>query len=85
MPNLGAPELIIIALVVLLLFGATRLPKLGRSMGESISGFKKGLERRERRRHRGSDAGRLRDRQDRGLLRPRQPHRRPGARVEARQ
>ena len=43
MPNLGAPELIIIALVVLLLFGATRLPKLGRSMGESISGFKKGL------------------------------------------
>ena len=44
MPNLGAPELIIIALVVLLLFGATRLPKLGRSMGESISGFKKGLD-----------------------------------------
>ena len=43
MPNLGAPELIIIALVVLLLFGATRLPKLGRSMGEGISGFKKGL------------------------------------------
>ena len=43
MPSLGAPELIIIALVVLLLFGATRLPKLGRSMGESISGFKKGL------------------------------------------
>jgi sec-independent protein translocase protein TatA len=43
MPNLGAPELIIIALVVLLLFGATRLPKLGRSMGQSISGFKQGL------------------------------------------
>ncbi len=43
MPNLGAPELIIIALVVLLLFGATRLPKLGKSMGQSISGFKKGL------------------------------------------
>ena len=44
MPNLGAPELIIIALVVLLLFGATRLPKLGKSMGQSISGFKKGLQ-----------------------------------------
>jgi len=43
MPNLGAPELIIIALVVLLLFGATRLPKLGKSMGQSISGFKQGL------------------------------------------
>jgi sec-independent protein translocase protein TatA len=43
MPNLGAPELIIIALVILLLFGATRLPKLGKSMGEGISGFRKGL------------------------------------------
>ena len=43
MPNLGAPELIIIALVILLLFGATRLPKLGRSMGQSIKGFKDGL------------------------------------------
>jgi len=43
MPNLGAPELILIALVILLLFGATRLPKLGRSMGQSIRGFKKGL------------------------------------------
>jgi len=43
MPNLGAPELILIALVILLLFGATRLPKRGRSMGQSIRGFKKGL------------------------------------------
>ena len=43
MPNLGAPELILIALVILLLFGATRLPKLGKSMGQSIRGFKKGL------------------------------------------
>jgi sec-independent protein translocase protein TatA len=43
MPTIGATELIIIALVILLLFGATRLPKLGRSMGQSISGFKKGL------------------------------------------
>lgn len=47
MPNLGAPELIIIALVVLLLFGATRLPKLGKSMGQSISGFKQGLREAE--------------------------------------
>ncbi|HET6475990.1 MAG TPA: twin-arginine translocase TatA/TatE family subunit, partial [Thermoleophilia bacterium] len=36
-------ELIIIALVILLLFGATRLPKLGKSMGQSIKGFKQGL------------------------------------------
>jgi sec-independent protein translocase protein TatA len=47
MPSLGAPELIIIALVVLLLFGATRLPKLGKSMGQSISGFKQGLKEGE--------------------------------------
>ena len=43
MPNLGAPEIIIIALVILLLFGATRLPKLGKSIGQSIKGFKQGL------------------------------------------
>ena len=32
--GLGAPELIIILLVVVLLFGSTRLPKLARSLGE---------------------------------------------------
>jgi sec-independent protein translocase protein TatA len=42
-PDIGAPELLIIALVVLLLFGASRLPKLGHSLGQSITGFKKGL------------------------------------------
>jgi sec-independent protein translocase protein TatA len=44
MPNLGPLEIGAIVLVVLLLFGATRLPKLGRSMGQSIRGFKKGLQ-----------------------------------------
>lgn len=43
MPNLGPLEIGAIVLVILLLFGATRLPKLGRSMGQSIRGFKKGL------------------------------------------
>jgi sec-independent protein translocase protein TatA len=43
MPNLGPMEIGLIVLVVLLLFGATRLPKLGRSMGQSIKGFKAGL------------------------------------------
>ena len=42
-PDIGLPEIIIIALVIMLLFGAQRLPKLGRSLGQSISGFKKGL------------------------------------------
>ena len=43
MPNLGPLEIGLIVLVILLLFGATRLPKLGKSMGQSIKGFKDGL------------------------------------------
>jgi len=41
----GAPgpmELLIILLVILLLFGAKRLPDLARSLGKSLSEFKKG-------------------------------------------
>jgi len=42
--GLGGQELlIIIVLAAVLLFGATRLPKLGRSLGQSVRGFKKGL------------------------------------------
>jgi sec-independent protein translocase protein TatA len=43
MPNLGPTELLIILAIVLLLFGATRLPKLGKSLGQSVRGFKRGL------------------------------------------
>jgi sec-independent protein translocase protein TatA len=43
MPSLGPTELLIILAIVLLLFGATRLPKLGKGLGQSIRGFKKGL------------------------------------------
>ena len=44
MPNIGPLEIGLIVLVILLLFGATRLPKLGKSMGQSIRGFKTGLQ-----------------------------------------
>lgn len=44
MGSLGAPELIIILVVVLLLFGANRLPKLARSLGKAQKEFKKGVE-----------------------------------------
>ena len=44
MPNLGLPEIALIVLAIFLLFGATRLPKLGKSMGQSIRGFKTGLQ-----------------------------------------
>jgi len=38
--NLGPTELIIILLIVMLLFGAARLPKLARSLGESAKEFR---------------------------------------------
>ncbi|MGQ0615908.1 MAG: twin-arginine translocase TatA/TatE family subunit [Acidimicrobiia bacterium] len=41
--NLGAPELIIILLVVLLLFGGAKLPKLARSLGQAQKEFKDGM------------------------------------------
>lgn len=42
--NLGVPELLIILLVVLLLFGAARLPKLARSLGEAKREFESGVQ-----------------------------------------
>ena len=41
--NLGAPELIIVLLVILVLFGGAKLPKLARSLGQAQSEFKQGL------------------------------------------
>lgn len=41
--NLGWTELLLIGGIALLLFGPNKLPGLGRSLGESIRGFKKAL------------------------------------------
>ena len=41
--SFGLPEMIILLVIVLLLFGAAKLPKLARSMGEAQREFKKGL------------------------------------------
>jgi sec-independent protein translocase protein TatA len=38
--NLGPTELLIVLVIVLLLFGAAKLPKLARSLGESAKEFK---------------------------------------------
>lgn len=40
---LGPAELVVIFLIILVLFGASRLPQLGRGLGEGISNFKRGL------------------------------------------
>jgi sec-independent protein translocase protein TatA len=41
MGNLGITEILLIGVVLLLLFGPSQLPKLGRSLGEGIREFKK--------------------------------------------
>ncbi len=41
--NLGFMEILLILVVVLLLFGARRLPEIGASFGKSIKEFKKGI------------------------------------------
>lgn len=55
--GLGLPELIIILVILLLLFGATRLPKLARSIGQSAGelqkGFKDGIDKKEENHHEG--------------------------------
>lgn len=43
MPSLGIPELLIIFLIIMVLFGASRLPQIGKGLGEGIKNFKKGL------------------------------------------
>ena len=41
--GLGMPELLIILVIVLVIFGANRLPQLGEGLGKAIKGFKKGI------------------------------------------
>ena len=40
MPKLGIPELMIILVIVILIFGANRLPEIGRGIGRGIRNFK---------------------------------------------
>jgi sec-independent protein translocase protein TatA len=43
LPNLGLPELIVIFLIVLFLFGAGKIPKIAKDIGGGIREFKKSL------------------------------------------
>ena len=41
--GLGVQELLVIFLILVLLFGATKLPQIGRGIGEGIRNFKSGM------------------------------------------
>ena len=43
MPNLGPMELLLILVIVLVIFGASRLPQLGKGLGEGIRNFKQSM------------------------------------------
>ena len=45
--GLGTPEILVIAVIIFLLFGATRLPQLAKSLGQSKRAFKEGLSEAE--------------------------------------
>jgi sec-independent protein translocase protein TatA len=44
-PNIGFSELIVILMILLLVFGASRLPQLGESLGRTVRSFKRGIAR----------------------------------------
>lgn len=45
--SLGIPELLIIFAIILVVFGAGKLPQLGKGLGEGISNFRDGLKGRD--------------------------------------
>ena len=58
--GIGSQELMIIFLIVFLIFGAKRLPELGKSLGQSIRGFKNAMDGKpeiEEKSHESQDSG----------------------------
>jgi sec-independent protein translocase protein TatA len=43
MGRIGLPELMVILIIVIVIFGANRLPQLGKGIGSAIKNFKEGL------------------------------------------
>jgi sec-independent protein translocase protein TatA len=44
MAGLGFPEMVVILIIALVIFGPNRLPALGEGLGKAIRGFKEGLQ-----------------------------------------
>lgn len=44
MPSVGGPELVIVLVVFVVLFGARRLPELGAAVGKTIRGLREGFD-----------------------------------------
>ena len=45
--RLGVPELILVALLILFMFGGKKLPEMGKGIGEGIKNFKKSIKGEE--------------------------------------
>ena len=45
--GIGMPELLVVLVIVLIIFGATKLPQIGDGLGKGIRNFKRGIKREE--------------------------------------
>lgn len=54
--GIGMPELVIILIIAMLVFGAGKLPDVGNALGQAIRGFKRAVEEHEEARGENSDA-----------------------------
>lgn len=53
--SIGMPELLVILLIVIVIFGARRLPELGKSLGQGIRSFRDSMSGKEKDEDTGSD------------------------------
>lgn len=54
--NLGAGEIVVIALIVLLLFGGSKIPELMKGIGKGVRSFKEGMNDIEKEIEKGPDS-----------------------------